>query len=436
MQLYTKIFIGMVLGIVLGAVAQWAGHLGPGTAWWIDGLLVQVLDPIGKAFIQALKFVVVPLVFASLVTGICSLGDIRHLGSIGLKTIGYFVGTTTAAVTIGILVATVLQPGKSLGAASREQLINQYGPSMSETLANGPAKAPTIGEFLVNIIPTNPLAAMVQTDMLGIIFTALLFGAALSMLKAETSQSMLQVLEALNEAMVSIVNMIMKVAPIGVFALIFGVVARLGVDVFIALLNYTGIVLLGFLIHGLVTLPLAIRFLSGMNPILFYKRILPVFQMAFSTSSSSATLPTSIKYAEENLGVPNRIASFVLPVGATINMDGTAMYMVIAGLFVAQIFGIELSVAQYATIAAMAAVSSIGVAGIPGGSIPLMAAVWGAVGIPAEGIAIIIGMDRILDMCRTLVNVAGDLTCTTFVARSEGVLDVPPGEPAEEYRAA
>lgn len=425
MQLYTKIFIAMVLGIVLGAVAQWVIHVGPGPAGWVNGAMVQVLDPIGKGFIQALKFVVVPLVFASLATGICSLGDIRHLGSIGMKTIGYFAGTTTAAVAIGVLVTNLLQPGKSLPAASREQLLAQYGEASSRSLAAGAATPSTIGEFLVNIIPANPLAAMVQTDMLGIIFTALLMGAALSMLKAEVAKPMVDVLSTLNEVMVSIVNMVMKLAPIGVFALIFGVVARLGMDVFGSLLFYTGVVLLGFLIQFAVVLPWTIRFLAGMSPIRFYRSIMPVFQMAFSTSSSSATLPTSIKYAEENVGIPNRVASFVLPLGATVNMCGTAMYMVIAGLFVAQIFGIELSLMQYVTIATMAAIFSIGVAGVPGASIPLMAAVWGAVGIPAEGLAIIIGMDRFLDMCRTLLNVAGDITCAAYVARSEGLLEAP-----------
>lgn len=431
MKLYTQIFIAMVLGIVLGGAAQWITHLGTGPAWWVDGAMVQVLDPIGKAFIQALKFVVVPLVFASLLTGICSLGDIRNLGKIGFKTTAYFAGTTAAAVAIGVAITEFLQPGKSLPVASREQLLAQYSDVSSEKLSAAAAGPATVGDFLVSIIPVNPLAAMVNTDMLGIIFTALFMGAALSMLKSEVAKPMLDVLNTLNDTMVMIVNLIMKLAPLGVFALIFGVVARLGMDVFTSLLFFTAVVLLGFALQMLLVLPATIRFMAGMSPVRFYRAILPVFQMAFSTSSSSATLPTSIKYAEENLGIPNRVASFVLPLGATVNMGGTAMYMVIAGLFVAQIFGIELTVIQYVMIAAMAAVFSIGVAGVPGASIPLMAAVWGSVGIPAEGIAIIIGMDRFLDMCRTLVNVAGDITCAAYVARSEGMLEAPKAELAE-----
>lgn len=435
MQLYTKIFIAMIAGVLLGALAQWGAHLGPGPAWWVNGTLEQVIEPIGKAFIQAIKFVVVPLVFASLVVGLTSMGDVRKLGSVGFKTLAYFMGTTGIAVTIGLVVANVMQPGRSISEAARNQLMGAYQGALADKLGSSPAKTPSIGEFLVNIIPANPLQAMVATDMLGIIFTALLFGAAVSMLKAEVADPLVQVLNGINDAMVTIVGMIMKLAPIGVFALIFSVVARLGMDVFLALLYYTGVVLFAFAVHGLVVLPLLIRFLSGMSPVMFYRRILPVFQMAFSTSSSSATLPTSIKYAEENLGVPSRVASFVLPMGATVNMDGTAMYIMIAGLFVAQIFGIELGFMQFVTLGLTAAVASVGVAGIPGGSIPLMAAVWASVGIPAEGIAIILGMDRVLDMCRTMLNVAGDLTCATFVARSEGVLDVPPGQPADRMAA-
>lgn len=431
MQLYTKIFIAMVLGLVLGALTQGLTHAGTAPAAWIDGVMVQVLDPIGKGFIQALKFVIVPLVFASLAIGICSLGDIRNLGSIGMKTVGYFAATTLAATTVGVLITNFFQPGKTLPEASREQLLAQFSEALDRSLMSGAAVPSTVGDFLVNIIPSNPLLAMVQMDMLGIIFTALLMGAALSILKPEVAKPMVDVLNALNEVMVMIVNMIMKLAPVGVFALIFGVVARLGTDVFGALLFYTGVVLLGFLIQMVVVLPWTIHALARMSPWRFYRRMIPVFQMAFSTSSSSATLPTTIKCAVENLGIPSRVASFVLPLGATVNMGGTAMYMVIAGLFVAQIFGIELSIMQYVTIAAMAAIFAVGVAGVPGASIPMMAAVWGSVGIPAEGIAIIIGVDRILDMCRTLVNVAGDLTCAAYVARSEGMLEGPETKVAE-----
>lgn len=425
MQLYTKIFIAMILGIAMGILAQGVGHLGPSPESWLNAVLVQFLDPIGAAFIQSLKFVVVPLVFASLIIGITSLGDIRNLGSIGMKTVGYFAGTTLAAVAIGLGLAHFIQPGKSLPEETRVKLLADYGDASSQTLSQGLAAPSTVGEFLVSIIPANPLQAMVETDMLGIIFTALLMGAALSMMKAHQAKPMLDVLNTLNEVMVSIVTMIMKLAPYGVFALIFGVVARLGTDVFMSLLFYTGIVLLGFAIQFFLVLPWTVKVLAKMSPLTFYRRIMPVFQMAFSTSSSSATLPTSIKYSEENLGIPNRIASFVLPLGATINMCGTAMYMVIAGLFVAQIFGVELTLAQYATMGLMASIFAVGVAGVPGASIPLMAAVWGAVGIPVEGIAIIIGMDRLLDMCRTVLNVAGDITCAAFVARSEGLLETP-----------
>lgn len=428
MQLYTKIFIGMIAGLALGLAARWLGTLGPSWASGIDGLTVQVVDPIGNLFIQAIKFVVVPLVFSSLVVGITGLGDVRKLGRLGGKAMGFFVMTSAIAVLIALGVGNLMHPGDSFGGEARQQLIDSQKSVLEGKLALAPKAAPPLLQQLVAIIPANPLQAAAETQMLPLIVTGILFGVAMTMIRRQDAEPLQKVFMSLNEVMLALVGLVMKLAPLSVAALIFAVVVRLGLDILVSLLYFTVTVLIAFAAHLLITYMPSIRFLAGMGPVDFLNRIAPVFQVAFSTSSSSATLPTSMKYAEERLGVPRNVSSFVLPMGATVNMDGTAMYQVVAGLFVAQLYGIDLSIGQQLSFAAMAAVASIGAAGVPGGSIPLMAGVFASVGIPVEGIAIVLGMDRLLDMCRTTLNVTGDLVCCTFVAGNERA--VPAVEPA------
>ncbi|MBM3269484.1 MAG: dicarboxylate/amino acid:cation symporter [Candidatus Sericytochromatia bacterium] len=428
MALYTRILIGMVLGAGLGVLAQIAAGA-PAVSASVSFLNTQVMDPAGKLFIQAIKFVVVPLVVSSLVLGIASLGDIRKIGRVGGKTMLYYAGTLTAAVLIALAVGLTTKPGGGLSPELKQSLLDTFKPALDAKVAAAgqAAAAPkSLGDFLLAMLPANPLAAAVAGDMLPIIVASLLFGLALATLDAGRARPVLAVCEGVYDAMLKIVGVIMEVAPFAVFALLFSVTSRLGWDIFAALLQFTAVCLLAFALQAaLVYLP-AIRILSGWNIADYIRRTLPVLETAFSTSSSNATLPLSLKAAEEDLGVPREIAGFTIPLGATVNMDGTAIYIVLTGLFVAQIMVPDpLTAGQLGMLGVMAGLAAIGAAGIPGGSIPLMAGVFGSVGIPPAGIALVLGMDRLLDMCRTTLNVYGDLTCATFVARSERRLQSP-----------
>ncbi len=425
MPLYTRILIGMLAGAGLGVLAQLAAGL-PAVATAVGFLNQQVLDPVGKLFIQAIKFVVVPLVVSSLILGIASLGDIRKIGRIGAKTLLYYTGTLTAAVLIALGVGLTARPGAGLSPELKQKLLETYRPALDAKVAAAGAAAAgpgSVGDFVVSMIPANPLQAAASGDMLPIIVASLLFGLALATLAAAKAQPVLALCEGVYEAMLEIVGVIMEAAPIAVFALLFSVTSRLGWDIFSALLQFTAVCLVGFVLQAaLVYLP-AIRILSGWNIADYIRRTLPVLETAFSTSSSNATLPLSLKAAEEELRVPREIAGFTIPLGATVNMDGTAIYIVLTGLFVAEIMvPAPLTGMQLGMLGVMAGLAAIGAAGVPGGSIPLMAGVFSSVGIPPAGIALVLGMDRLLDMCRTTLNVYGDLTCATFVARSEGVL--------------
>lgn len=439
MPLYTRILIGMLAGALLGLAAQ-AASGDPRVAGWVQALDTQVMDPVGKLFIQAIKFVVVPLVVSSLILGIASLGDIRRIGRIGAKTMAYYAGTLTAAVLIAIATGLTLKPGASLSEDVKDRLLETFRPILDSKVASAKGTgASTVGDFIVGMIPANPLEAAVSGEMLPLIVGSLLFGLAVTTLARSHSEPILKLCEGVYEAMLRIVGAIMATAPYAVFALLFGTVSRLGWDVFAALLHFTGVCLLAFLLQAVLVYLPAIRILSGWKPGAYILRTFPVLQTAFSTSSSNATLPLSLKTAEEELGVPRHIAGFTIPLGATVNMDGTAIYIVLTGLFSAKILlPAPLTLVQLGMLGIMAGLAAIGAAGIPGGSIPLMAGVFASVGIPPVGIALVLGVDRILDMCRTTLNVYGDLTCATFVARSEGLLTqvVPDGGPGVRARAA
>ncbi len=435
MPLYTRILIGMLAGAVLGLGAQMASG-DPQFRALVQVLNSQVMDPVGKLFIQAIKFVVVPLVVSSLILGITSLGDVRRIGRIGAKTMLYYAGTLLAAVLIALGTGLVTRPGASLAPELKAKLLETFKPALDAKVAAASAGPATVGDFIVSMIPANPLQAAASGDMLPLIIGSLIFGLALATLARGKADTVLGLCEGIYEAMLKVVGAIMATAPYAVFALLFAVVSRLGWDIFAALLHFTVVCLLAFVLHMVLVYLPAIRFLSGWPILAYISRTLAVLQMAFSTSSSNATLPLSIKTAEDDLGVPRNIAAFTLPLGATVNMDGTAIYIVITGLFVAQILVPDpLTLTQLAMLGAMAGLSAIGAAGIPGGSIPLMAGVFTSVGIPPAGIALVLGVDRILDMCRTTLNVYGDLTCATFVARSERDLaektQVVPGEAPE-----
>ena len=414
MKLHTKILLGLLLGGAAGITANaFAGDAG-----WVRWLGDNVANPVGQVFLRMLLMTVVPLVFASITLGVAGLGDIRKLGRVGGKTLGYFLFSTSISVVIGLTLVNLVRPGAGMDPALRQQLFDTYRTQAEGLQAGGPAGF-GIDTFL-NIVPRNPVDAMARMDMLAVIFFALMFGAALTLIPRERAEPMVKVLEALGDVVIKIIDFAMRLAPYGVFGLIFVVTSRFGWDIVRQLSLYVAVVVGGLLIHAVFGLSTLVRVLGGMNPWTFWKKARASAITAFSTSSSNATLPTTIMVSQENLGIPPKICGFVLPLGATMNMNGTALYEGVTVLFLAQVFGLDLSLGQQLVVVVLSVITAVGAAGVPGGSLPLIMVVLGAVGVPPEAIAIILGVDRILDMCRTTLNVTGDLTAAVFVARSEG----------------
>jgi DAACS family dicarboxylate/amino acid:cation (Na+ or H+) symporter len=377
-----------------------------------------VAVPIGQVFLRMLFMVVMPLVFASIALGVAGVGDIRKAGRIGGKAIGYFFVTTALATTLGLVVVNVMRPWERIAPETRTELMERFAGDAATRVQTSEQQNFGIDTF-INIVPRNPIDAAARTDLLGVIFFGLAFGAALTLIPPAKAKPMIDVLEALNAVVTAIIHFAMLLAPFGVAALIFTVSSRFGFDLMIAVAAFVATVLVALLAHVTFTLSAIIRFLIGMSPLLFYSRIRAALVTAFSTSSSSATLPTAIDIAQEQLGIPPRIAGFVLPIGSTMCMNGTAIFEGITVIFLAEIFGVELTLGQMAAVMLMCVITAIGAAGVPGGSIPLLVGVLTMFGVPGEGIAIVLGVDRILDMSRTTVNVCSDLTATAWVARSE-----------------
>ena len=417
LPLHTKILIGLALGAIAGVAANLA--LG-GTSDPVVWLNKYIAGPIGQIFLRLLFMIVMPLVFASIALGVAGLGDLRKVGRVGGKSIAYFFGTTALAATLGILLVLAIRPGSRIPDDVRAGLLQTYASDASARVQVSQQQEFGI-QTLVNVVTNNPLKSAVDMDMIGVIFFGIMFGAALTLIPMVRARPMIEVLEALQDVVIKIVEMAMKLAPFGVAGLIFGVTSRFGLDLLKPLGTYILVVLIGLLLHVAVTLSAIIRFAAGLSPALFYKRIRSSILTAFSTSSSAATLPTNLAVAEQNLGIPNHIAGFVLPIGTTMCMNGTALFEGITVMFLAQVFGVDLPLGTMVIVMVMSVITAVGAAGVPGGSIPLLVGILVMFGIPAEGIALILGVDRILDMSRTTVNTIGDLSATAVIARSEGV---------------
>jgi dicarboxylate/amino acid:cation (Na+ or H+) symporter, DAACS family len=371
-----------------------------------------------------LFMVVIPLVFSTLALGVAGLGDVRKLGRIGGKTIGMFVFTTGLAVLLGLTLVNIIEPGGGLDVGVRERLLAEYSGQAADRIAQSETNGFGIQTF-INIIPRNPLQAAVNGDMLAVIFFTLMFGIALTQLPQSLSGPVLKVLEGVAQAVIVIIGFAMRLAPYGVAGLIFSVTAKFGWEVLQSLGMYVVMVLFALALHQFGTLALLAKVLGGISPRTLYSRARFVMITAFSTSSSSATMPTTLRTAEEEFGVPRQVSGFVIPLGATMNMNGTALFEGMTGLFLAQVFGIELTLVQQLIVVAMSIITAIGAAGVPGGSIPLLVMILVMVGIPAEAIALVLGVDRILDMARTVPNVTGDMLTSIIIARSEGYELVP-----------
>jgi dicarboxylate/amino acid:cation (Na+ or H+) symporter, DAACS family len=420
-----QIMTGLILGALGGLVAKWAISTPEALAsldWW----LANWIQPLGRLFIRIIFMIVIPLIFAAIVLGVAEMGDVRKLGRVGLKSVLFTLLLSGTSVLIGLTVVNVFAPGKQLSEETKTKLTAKYGGEVSQKVEQGTKKTP-LAETLLGLIPQNPLAEAVNAfaptytggGLIAVMVFSLFFGVALAMAPPETAAPLVAVLKSVFAVCMTIIGFAMRLAPLGVACLGFSLTATLGWDVVQSLAMYVGVVLLGLALHQFGTYSLVLAVLGRKSPVQFFKQIQEVMITAFSTSSSNATLPVSMRVAEENLKLPARISRFVLTVGASANQNGTALYEGVTVLFLAQVFGVDLTLGQQFIVALMCIMAGLGTAGVPGGSLPLVVGVLVTIGVPGESIAIILGIDRLLDMCRTTLNVTGDLVCAVLVAKGE-----------------
>ncbi|MBQ4846939.1 dicarboxylate/amino acid:cation symporter [Pseudoalteromonas sp. MMG005] len=417
MSLTTRIMIGMIAGVAVGLLLQ--ALLGDQKELFIPlGLFDFPIKSVfvdgffhigGQIFIASLKMLVVPLVFISLVCGTCSLSDPKKLGRLGGKSIGLYLITTAVAITVAISLALLVSPG--------------VGHAIPTNASFDAKQAPTLVEVIINMFPTNPINAMAEGNMLQVIVFALLFGISMA-LSGEAGKRVSAVFDDLNTVILKLVTLLMNLAPYGIFCLMAKLFTTIDIDLIYALAKYFFVVVAALLIHGFINYSIILKVLTGLNPITFLRKMKDACLFAFSTSSSSATMPITLETATKKLGAHNSVASFTVPLGATINMDGTAIMQGVATVFIAQVFAVDLTLSDYLMVILTATLASVGTAGVPGVGLIMLAMVLNQVGLPVEGIAIIMGVDRLLDMTRTAVNVTGDCMVTCVVAKSEKEFEV------------
>ena len=412
--LHVKILAGLVVGAAAGAVANRFARGSPGLDW----LVVNVAQPGGQIFLRMLFMVVVPLVFTSIVLGVTSLGDTSRLGRLSARAFGLFLATTLAAGALGLLLVNVVQPGRGIDEATRVGLLEQFSVQADERVEAAAATGFGVQTF-VSIIPRNPIDSAARGDMLGLVFFSIVFGVALVKLGEARARPLLDVIAGIAGAVEVLIGFAMALAPVGVACLIFTVTARFGFELLAVLGWYAGVVLGGLAIQLLVVHTTIARLLAGVRPTELMRRGRALVATAFSTSSSNATLPTTIRTARDEFGVAPEVAGFVLPLGATMNMNGTALFEGVTVLFLAQAFGVDLSLASQAIVLVLVVLTAVGASGVPSGSIPLLIVVLETVGVPGGAIALVLGIDRILDMARTVPNVTGDLVTSIVVDRWE-----------------
>ncbi|WP_323779398.1 dicarboxylate/amino acid:cation symporter [Leisingera sp.] len=398
-MIWQKILLALFVGTGLGIILNLTGNQA----------IAGSIKLIGTAFVSAIKMIIVPLIFVSLVCGMTAMTDLSRMGRIGIKTVAFYLGTTAFAIIIGLLFGTLLQPGAGLNLTA----------AVTEAVPTGQS----FGETVLGIIPVNPVAAAANGNVLQIIFFAIAFGLATN-LAGDRGTPVRDLFEALNSVVISLAELVISAAPYGVFALMAWVAGTYGMDVLLPMSKVIFAVYIGCILHAVLVYGSLVAIIARLNPIRFFQGILEPQMVAFTSTSSSGTLPVTMAANSKNLGVDNKIASFTLPLGATINMDGTALYQGVTALFVAQAYGVDLTMGNHITIVLTATLASIGTAGVPGGGLIMLSLVLTSVGLPLEGIAIIAGIDRILDMARTTLNVTGDCACTVLIAKSEDELNL------------
>ncbi|PML77393.1 dicarboxylate/amino acid:cation symporter [Enterovibrio norvegicus] len=407
MSLTAKVIVGLVAGILLGLTINILG-LNPAGGFVDTYITNGLFHVVGKMFVNALKMLVVPLVLFSLICGVCGIGDIKMLGRVGSKSFGLYILTTAIAIAVAITVAVISGIGSGMDMATESAFSGR--------------EAPPLSQVLIDIIPNNPINALSEGEMLQIIFFAILMGVCILMV-GKPAKKVVELVEVLNEIMMKMVTVIMEIAPYAVFCLIAKAMANLGLALFAQLIGYVVVLIAVLMLHLFVVIPFILKLFSGLSVTTFLKKARNMQVFAFSTASSNATIPVTLRTVTERLGVRNSVGSFTVPFGATINMDGTAIMQGVATVFIANIYGVELGLAGYVTVIMMAVLASIGTAGVPGVGLIMLSMVFAQVGLPLEGIGLILGVDRLLDMVRTAVNVTGDAAVSCIVAKSEGKLD-------------
>jgi Na+/H+-dicarboxylate symporter len=414
MSLQLKMLIGFLVGLIAGLAVNMTQPDAP----WVETVTTYVTGPIGQIFLRLLFMLVLPLLFSALVIGIAEMGDIRALRRVGVKTLVYTVLLSGIAVVLALAVTNLFEPGAGVDQALAQQLLVDSRENAGAILTANSERPSGVAAFL-NIIPNNVFTAASANDILAVMFFSLIFGIGLLLVQTPQAQRLQDAIEGLFHVMMRLIGLVIRLAPIAVACFMFNLAALFGWDLLVRLGAFAGVVLLALGVHMFVTYPLALWLLAHKSPLTFFRQIQEAMVVAFSTSSSNATLPTALKVAEENLRLPPRVSRFVLTIGATANQNGTAIFEGVTVLFLAQFFGVELDLWQQVTVLLVCILGGIGTAGVPSGSLPVIAIILGMVGVPPEGIGIVLGVDRFLDMCRTTLNVAGDLTIATIVARGE-----------------
>jgi DAACS family dicarboxylate/amino acid:cation (Na+ or H+) symporter len=402
--------IGLAAGLALGVLA----HAAFGDAAWLRALVENVVGPIGQIFLRLLFMLVIPLIVSALALAVADLGDLRRLGRIGAKTLAYTAAVSAIAVAIGVSLVNGLEPGTGLP----EELKQDLGAGAQVPAAAG-AAGRSGADFVVNLVPSNVVRAMADGDMLALMVFSLLLGVGLAAAPGEAPRRLTETLRGVQEVTMWLLGLVIRVAPLGVACLVFVLATRLGLGIFRSLAAYVGVVLLGLALQQFVVYSASVAWLGGLSPRRFFRGVRTAMVTAFSTASSNATLPTALWVAEHELRLPSHVSRFVLTLGSTANQNGTALFEGVTVLFLAQLYGVDLTLAQQLTVSFICVLGGIGTAGVPAGSIPVIAMILGIVGVPAEGIGVVLGVDRFLDMCRTAVNVTGDLAAAVVVSRGE-----------------
>ena len=415
MPLHWKMAIGFAAGLLLGLIAHYtAGADAP----WVQWLTTYVTQPAGTLFLRLIFMLVIPLLFSALVMGVAEMGDVRSLGRIGWRTLGYTVVVSGIAVVLGLVLVNWLRPGAGMDPAQAQQLLSE-GSERASAIVSSTGNQPRGLDMLLSIVPDNVVKAAAENTILAVMFFALMLGIGLVLTSTRGTETLKRGIEGLFDVAMTLIGLVIRLAPYAVFCFMFNLAALFGWELLRSLGAYVGVVVLALALHLFVVYSLVLKFAGGYSPVKFFKGVQEAMVMAFSTASSNATLPTALRVADEKLGLPSRVSRFVLTVGATANQNGTALFEGVTVLFLAQFFGVDLTLGQQVTVMFVCILGGIGTAGVPAGSLPVVALICGMVGVPPEGIGLILGVDRFLDMCRTTLNVTGDLMLATVVSKGE-----------------